>query len=67
MEGVDLIEEDRTNKRWAVFVHKHVVPLGDLMEHELCTSCPCGPREEEQSNASVIVVHHAFDQREGNE
>ena len=66
MPLVDITEADAEAKRWAVHFHKHVVPFGDLIEHELSDTCPCHPREEEQGGG-LMFVHHAFDQREDQE
>ena len=37
----------------------HVVPLGDLKEHELSEACWCEPDEDDG-----VWVHHAADKRE---
>ncbi len=46
----------------------HVVPRGDLIEHDTDESCPCGPtpRPEKAADGSVswTIVHHSLDGRE---
>ena len=46
----------------------HVVPLGDLIEHQLADDCPCGPdpRPVKREDGSVgwLIVHHSLDGRE---
>jgi hypothetical protein len=37
----------------------HVLPLGDLCEHQSSPSCWCGPTLDEG-----LHVHHALDRRE---
>jgi hypothetical protein len=40
----------------------HVVPLGDLREHEVSLRCWCKPvQDEEEPN---VWVHNSMDQRE---
>ncbi|MFE3461382.1 hypothetical protein ACFXKD_27880 [Nocardiopsis aegyptia] len=45
----------------------HVVPLGDLIEHE-DEDCPCGPTPEpvEADDGSIgwVITHHSLDGRE---
>jgi len=47
---------------------QHVVPVGDLIEHELTDDCPCGPRSEavkrDDGSYGWVVVHHSLDGRE---
>jgi hypothetical protein len=43
----------------------HVVPLGDLREHEAARSCWCKPTED--SEEPTVLVHHALDGREAYE
>ncbi|WEF34870.1 hypothetical protein [Pseudoduganella chitinolytica] len=38
----------------------HVMPLGDMHEHETSCDCWCGPQEDEYG----VVVHNSFDGRE---
>lgn len=46
----------------------HVVPVGDLIEHETTDDCPCGVRTEPVERADGTVgwlhVHHSLDGRE---
>lgn len=46
----------------------HVVPTGDLIEHEQTADCPCGPSPQpvKRDDGSVgwVVVHHSLDGRE---
>jgi hypothetical protein len=39
---------------------QHVVPLGDLREHEASPECWCGPHEESDG----VWVHNSLDRRE---
>ena len=41
----------------------HVLPLGDLIEHEESQDCPCGPRVE-WCGSGWVVVHNSLDGRE---
>lgn len=47
---------------------QHVVPVGDLIEHETTDECPCGPRSDEverdDGSYGWVVVHHSLDGRE---
>ena len=49
----------------------HVVPVGDLIEHQTDDGCPCGPtsKPEQRDDGSFgqVVVHHSLDGREKNE
>ncbi len=49
----------------------HVVPVGDLIEHETTDDCLCGPRSEpvvrEDGSYGWVVVHHSLDGREKEE
>ncbi|TYP82049.1 hypothetical protein [Blastococcus xanthinilyticus] len=49
----------------------HVVPRGDLIEHETTEFCACGPRSEpvkrEDGSMGWVVVHHSLDGREVSE
>ena len=38
----------------------HVVPLGDLKEHDESPNCACGPFESDDG----VWVHNAYDGRE---
>jgi len=46
---------------------QHVIPIGDLVEHECGEDCVCGPRAEpvKQEDGSVgwMLVHNALDDR----
>jgi len=40
----------------------HVIPIGDLREHDASESCWCKPQsDEEEPN---VIVHNALDERE---
>ena len=46
----------------------HVTPLNDIEEHDLSYSgntCKCEPKVIIEPNSEIIVVHNAFDGREG--
>ena len=51
------------------YVH-HVIPMGDLIEHEseLADGCPCGPTHQPVLNRVGgqvwVAVHHSLDGRE---
>jgi hypothetical protein len=50
-------------------MHLHVVPVGDLIEHdtEHQEGCVCGPDvelNETRAGDGWIYVHHSLDQRE---
>lgn len=50
----------------------HVLPVGDLIEHEdVGDDCPCGPTTEpvKRDDGSIgwVVVHHSLDGRERGE
>jgi len=40
----------------------HVMPIGDLREHEASRSCFCKPTEDEDTPG--LWLHHSLDQRE---
>lgn len=42
----------------------HVIPLGDLYEHEDSLFCPCSPYPEDDGR---VIVHNAWDGREVDE
>jgi len=46
----------------------HVIPNGDLVDHESTPDCPCGPTSDpvERADGSVgwVHVHHSLDGRE---
>jgi hypothetical protein len=49
----------------------HTLPVHDVVEHECCLECACGPRVEVYSNATSttvpglgwLVIHEALDSR----
>jgi hypothetical protein len=49
----------------------HVMPVGDLVEHDTSTACVCHPTTEpvprEDGSIGVLHVHHSFDGREASE
>jgi len=42
--------------------HFHIVPVGDLRDHDADPDCWCGPTEDDEDPG--IWVHHAMDKRE---
>lgn len=50
---------------------RHVVPVGDLVEHVSDASCVCGPTTEpvkrEDGSIGWVVTHHSLDGREFSE
>jgi hypothetical protein len=46
----------------------HVVPVGDLIEHELTDPCPCGPQDQsvirDDGSMGWVTVHASLDGRE---
>lgn len=46
----------------------HVVPLGDLVDHEPSDECVCGPEtiriERGDGSDGWVISHHALDKRE---
>jgi len=46
----------------------HVVPVGDLIAHELSDACVCGPAEEliedDAGGYEWLLTHHSLDGRE---
>lgn len=43
----------------------HVLPVGDLREHQETRECWCRPRVEQQPEwRSALVTHHSMDGRE---
>ena len=54
--------------RWALFAHagckptgsRHVLPLGDLIEHDTSTTCPCKPQRLPDGQ----ILHPSLDLRE---
>ena len=49
----------------------HVMPRGDLVEHEAADECVCGPETEARKSPDGsyrwLVVHHSLDAREAHE
>lgn len=50
------------NERRSQEGHIHVMPVGDLREHESSSQCFCKPTEDEDMPG--LWVHHALDGRE---
>ncbi len=44
----------------------HVVPKGDLIEHELSDDCVCLP-DPRFTEGGLVLVHHSLDGREAQE
>ena len=42
---------------------RHVVPVDDLIEHDLSVNCWCNPKIE-VIGADLLVIHNAADMRE---
>lgn len=46
----------------------HVIPLGDLIDHDTVGDCPCGPTdtpvETGDGGIRFLAVHHSLDGRE---
>lgn len=49
----------------------HVIPLGDLIDHDRTDGCICGPTSELQTHDDApdawLVTHHSLDGREATE
>jgi hypothetical protein len=49
----------------------HVVPIGDLIQHDTTGECVCGPTEQpvkaRDGAVGWIAVHHSLDGREADE
>lgn len=49
----------------------HIIPRGDLIEHEVSTECVCGPETIplhcDDGTISYMYSHHSLDGREINE
>ena len=43
----------------------HILPNNDLKLHEESSACDCQPRVEWQENGDLILIHNAYDGREG--
>jgi hypothetical protein len=52
-------------------VNIHVIPLGDLIQHEPYGTCVCGPTPEfvqaEDGESGWLLTHHSLDDRESSE
>ncbi|WP_354643871.1 hypothetical protein [Kitasatospora camelliae] len=72
---VDLDDDTTLNKGWLAAMADdgtaHVVPLDDVIEHDLDEDCPCGPavRPEQRGDGSQgwVATHHSLDGREQRE
>lgn len=46
----------------------HVVPVDDLIDHDLADTCTCGPADQsvirDDDSIGWITVHHSLDDRE---
>ena len=53
---------------WAVVDTVHILPIGDLIAHELSPDCPCQPVEQEgerkTGTAFWLFTHSSLDGRE---
>lgn len=47
-------------------IRMHVLPTGDLIEHEESDDCVCGP-DVEFREGGAIIAHHSLDRREQHE
>lgn len=49
----------------------HVIPRGDLVEHESSDACVCGPTvqpvDREDGSTGYVYTHHSLDGREARE
>lgn len=49
----------------------HVVPINDLIDHDLINDCLCGPAiqpvKREDGSVGWLTVHHSLDGREQHE
>jgi len=55
-------------KKWWINIKKmnndiNVLPVGDIKSHIEDATCPCNPRIE-VIRANLLIVHHAWDNRE---
>lgn len=41
----------------------HLVPVDDLVAHEIASDCICGPHVEPLGSTDQLVAHHALDRR----
>jgi hypothetical protein len=46
----------------------HVVPLNDLIDHDLTDTCTCGPNDQavirDDGSIGWVTIHHSLDGRE---
>lgn len=53
------------------WITAHVMPRGDLVEHEASDDCPCGPASvpvtREDGSVGWNIIHHSLDGREASE
>lgn len=63
-----------TTARWACVEAAdavHVVPIDDVVEHDLHGDCACGPTQERVDHSgggdAWLTVHHSLDGREATE
>lgn len=42
----------------------HIMPVDDLVGHERCKACICGPMIEHLGHRDFAAFHHALDGRE---
>jgi hypothetical protein len=49
----------------------HVVPVDDVLDHEISDNCICGPEstpvKQEDGSMGWVMTHHALDGRESGE
>jgi hypothetical protein len=52
-------------------VTQHVVPVNDLIRHDLTEDCPCGPDavpiKRDDGSVGWVIEHHSLDGREAHE
>lgn len=52
---------------WAIITHTddhiHVLPIDDMITHEMSDTCSCGPTQSVENN-TCIVLHNSLDGRE---
>lgn len=44
----------------------HVIPRGDLVDHETSEDCVCGPDPKFVDGEGIVFTHHSLDGREQN-
>jgi hypothetical protein len=60
----------QTQARWAVADLPngvHVLPVDDVVDHDLTEDCLCGPLSQLFGDREWSVVHHSLDGRERHE